>query len=111
MYDQNNQRMVGCCMAYNKALRELWEEYGVPRPQNEHGESLCDLLIAHVGQIRRKYAKGAAREGYLRGLRVAAQHLPDDPEEGLYVPRGLIVIKSASVGRIITHPFNSWSHL
>ena len=110
-FDLNNERMIASSRTYNKASREIEERFDVPRPQREYGQSLCDSLIAHVGQIRREAAESAAREGYWRGLRAAARNLPDAPEDGLHVPRRKILIKTASVGWIKTRSFNSWSHL
>lgn len=110
-FDLNNERMVASSKSYHKMRRRLEEDYDCLCPEPQDGQLLNDWLAECFCQVQRVQARRAVRETYKRTLCVAAQQLPDDPEDGLYVPRGEIVIKAASVGQIITPPFNSWSHL
>lgn len=110
-FDLNKERMIASSKSYHKMKGRLEEDYDCLCPQRQDGQLLNDWLAECFCQVQVMQVKRAVRETYKRSLCVAAQHLPDDPEDGLYVPRGVIVIKTASVGRIKTPSFNSWSHL
>ncbi len=105
-YSTSNDRMIGSCMSHSVIARAIADEFGVP-VQRIYGGTRLQEVLQQIRIVIREEARRAAEEAYVRALRVAAQHLPSDPEDGLYVPSVEIVINEGGVGRIRTRPFNS----
>lgn len=102
-----NEEMLGSVKSYSVVSSAIEAEFGVPPIRQYGGGARLAEVLQQVRTAVREEARRAAEEAVLRAFRVAAEHLPDDPEDGLCIPPTRILINSGAVGYIKTRPFNS----
>ncbi len=91
-------RMVNSSMTYSKVMRLIADKYGIQIARRNPGEPLINAVERQLDAAMREECRRAAEETATRIFRLVAEHLPDVPEDGLYVPASEIRINSGDVG-------------
>ena len=105
MYSGMSEQMMGSCMSYSKAISVIEAKWGVMGPGAFSSGRRIDQLVALIEVVVREQCRQAVEEARFRLLRLAARHLPDRPEVGLYIPRTEIYINTGNVGTMKLLPF------
>ncbi len=97
--------MVSSSMTYSKVMRLIEDDYGIPVARPNPREALINAVRRQFCAAVREECRRTAEETAFRIFRLAAAHLPDVPEDGLYVPASQIQINSGDVGLMRLRPF------
>ena len=106
--NNNDEGMVGSSMSYSKIAQWLYDEYGVPGACVFSSGRRFDQLKQQIRSVVREECRRAVEEEAIRLFRLADSHLPDHPEDGLYIPPCKIRINAGNVGNVKLRSFRGW---